>query len=318
MSRAKFLKGTKGTLDGREFTFLRQVDTGVWQLEDNATGELRRVPQAELLDHYLGGKFKFVEVNTSSAPDGKAKRKENTVNQFNLLSEKLKNRAKNRRAYIQALMTELGATLTRGPAEEIIQKVWEELKWPEKPPHYVTVWRWLKRYLPAGNDIRSIVDQFNRCGNHEGRLPAKLVDIMLDAVDKIYLTEERGTIQDTLDYALTEVRRENCLRVASQQLQTPQFRQIKRLIDRVPAFDRYAARYGRQAAERHFRSVLKNTVTSFPLERVEIDHTLMDLFVVDEETMLPLGRPWLTLCIDFHTRCILGYDLVIPPEISGR
>lgn len=49
------------------------------------------------------------------------------------------------------------------------------------------------------------------------------------------------------------------------------------------------------------------------MERVEIDHTRLDIFVVDEETMLPLGRPWLTLCVDVHTRCILGFDLSFDP-----
>jgi putative transposase len=88
---------------------------------------------------------------------------------------------------------------------------------------------------------------------------------------------------------------------------------IKKLIARSPAFDRYSARYGRAAAERHFRSVLKSPVTSFPLERAEIDHTRLDVFVVDEETMLPLGRPWLTLCVDVHTRAILGFDLSFDP-----
>src|SRR5699024_7592053 len=35
----------------------------------------------------------------------------------------------------------------------------------------------------------------------------------------------------------------------------------------------------------------------------------MDVFVVDERTGLPLGRPWLTLIIDECTRYILGYYL---------
>jgi len=40
-----------------------------------------------------------------------------------------------------------------------------------------------------------------------------------------------------------------------------------------------------------------------------MDHCRLDLFVVDERTGLPLGRPWLTLIIDEHSRYILGYHL---------
>ena len=50
-----------------------------------------------------------------------------------------------------------------------------------------------------------------------------------------------------------------------------------------------------------------------PLQRVEIDHTTLDLIVVDETRLLPLGRPTLTIIIDRCTRCILGYYIGYEP-----
>lgn len=44
-----------------------------------------------------------------------------------------------------------------------------------------------------------------------------------------------------------------------------------------------------------------------PLERVEIDHTRLDLFVIDPITKMPIGRPTLTLAIDKYSRMILGF-----------
>jgi putative transposase len=35
-----------------------------------------------------------------------------------------------------------------------------------------------------------------------------------------------------------------------------------------------------------------------PLEVVQIDPTLVDVFIIDELERLPLGRPWLTFAID--------------------
>jgi putative transposase len=313
MSRAKFMKGMEATVDGRTCTFLRQVGAGIWQVEDNVTGELKRLPQAELLEMYLGGRFKFIDANPIPSPNCKKKRAENTIQQFNRLPDKLRSRAMDRRRYVDAVLTKLGPTPTRVLAEEVISEEWQRIKWPERPPHYVTVWRWLKRYVPAGNDIRSIVDRHCHCGNHETRLPAKLVEILSDAIDTVYLTEEKQTIRDTLDHAIAAVNRENVLRVEAHQLPLPQLRQLKRMIAAIPAYDRYAARHGRRAADIYFRSVKKAPGTSLPLERVEIDHTRLDVFVVDEETMLPLGRPWLTLCIDVHTRSVLGFDLSFDP-----
>jgi len=34
------------------------------------------------------------------------------------------------------------------------------------------------------------------------------------------------------------------------------------------------------------------------MDLVQIDHTWMDVVVVDREWRLPIGRPWLTLAID--------------------
>lgn len=312
MSRAKFMKGMEATVEGRTCTFLRQVALGTWQIEDNATGELKRIAQTELLDMYLDGRFKFADAHPVSM-NYKKKQAENARRQFDLLPEKLRSPALNRRHYVNAVLTQLGPTPTRPLVVKVIEKEWENIKWPENPPHYTTVWRWLKRYLPTGNDIRSIIDRHSHCGNRENRLPAELVKILSEAIDKIYLTEERNTIQDTLDHAITEVKRENDLRIKSEQLPQPRLRQVKRMINAIPAYDRYAARYGKRAAEIYFRSVKKAPGTVLPLERVEIDHTRLDVFVVDEETMLPLGRPWLTLCIDVHTRSILGFDLSFDP-----
>jgi putative transposase len=93
----------------------------------------------------------------------------------------------------------------------------------------------------------------------------------------------------------------------------PTRRLIRRLIDSIPAFDKHAARYGRLAANRLFRSKMKHLVTKKALESAEIDHTKLDLFVIDYESHIPLGRPWLTICIDSHTRCILGIYIGFEP-----
>lgn len=50
-----------------------------------------------------------------------------------------------------------------------------------------------------------------------------------------------------------------------------------------------------------------------PLKIVQIDHTLVDVIVVDDEHRQPIGRPWLTLVIDVHTRMVLGFLLSLEP-----
>jgi putative transposase len=50
-------------------------------------------------------------------------------------------------------------------------------------------------------------------------------------------------------------------------------------------------------------------VTEWPPDMVQIDHTPVDVIVVDPESRQSVKRPWLTLAIDVHTRMVLGYHL---------
>lgn len=50
-----------------------------------------------------------------------------------------------------------------------------------------------------------------------------------------------------------------------------------------------------------------------PLEQVQIDHTVVDVMVVDERDRQPIGRPYLTAAIDVFSRCVLGLVLTLEP-----
>jgi putative transposase len=46
-----------------------------------------------------------------------------------------------------------------------------------------------------------------------------------------------------------------------------------------------------------------------PLDLVQVDHTPVDLILVDPVDREPIGRPWLTVAIDVYSRCIAGLHL---------
>ncbi len=57
---------------------------------------------------------------------------------------------------------------------------------------------------------------------------------------------------------------------------------------------------------------------TLPLEQIQIDHTVIDLIVVDERDRQPIGRPYLTVAIDVFTRCVLGMVVTLeaPSAVS--
>ncbi|AOT03646.1 Mu transposase C-terminal domain-containing protein [Arthrobacter sp. U41] len=52
---------------------------------------------------------------------------------------------------------------------------------------------------------------------------------------------------------------------------------------------------------------------SAPLEQVQIDHTVIDLVIVDERDRQPVGRPYLTAAIDVYSRCLVGMVVTLEP-----
>jgi len=70
------------------------------------------------------------------------------------------------------------------------------------------------------------------------------------------------------------------------------------------------ARNGIKAAHEKYRPLSgKFPATGWPLQVVQIDHTLVDAIVVDHVHRRPIGRPWLTIAIDIHTRMVAGFLL---------
>ncbi|MFL1527243.1 Mu transposase C-terminal domain-containing protein [Pseudomonas sp. O230] len=70
---------------------------------------------------------------------------------------------------------------------------------------------------------------------------------------------------------------------------------------------------GAEVANQKFGAKPGSLELAYPLQRVEIDHTLVDCILVDEETRKPLFRPWLTLVMDVYSRVILGYYIGFNP-----
>lgn len=76
------------------------------------------------------------------------------------------------------------------------------------------------------------------------------------------------------------------------------------------------AREGAEAARVKYRAALGNVQVGGVLERIEIDHTPLDLIVIDILTKLPLGRPWLTMAIDRYSRMVAGFYISFNPPSS--
>jgi putative transposase len=93
--------------------------------------------------------------------------------------------------------------------------------------------------------------------------------------------------------------------------QQPSRNTIVSRIRRIDTKTVVTKRDGYQAASQFRPAAGKTPEPSSALELVQIDHSPMDLIVVEENSRAPIGRPSLTLAIDVHTRCIVGLLLTL-------
>jgi len=91
-------------------------------------------------------------------------------------------------------------------------------------------------------------------------------------------------------------------------LNAPSYKVIQARIASFDIKEVTRTRLGRRTARDRFQHISDNGPRPVrPLDLVQIDHTLVDVIVVDELDRQPIGRPWLTRVIDVATRMIAGY-----------
>jgi putative transposase len=299
MATACFEQDALVQIEGSEYRLSREIDD-CWQLEQTKTGRIVEYTQRDLL--------RMAAEQTLTFPGSVSIYRGGSASHD--LSSSDVELTKLRRSYVLAV---LDTPNSRKPLEEAIHATWRRLKSPKKAPGWVSVYRWKRSFLRAKGDARALVNNHLSRGNRDGRYPAAVIEFCEQSISAKYLSRTRNSIQQTLEDALRRVKKENELRPACDALPLPTRRLISRMIANIPAFDKYAARYGHDSAVKAFRGVTGHSVTHAPLERAEIDHTLLDLMVVDDQSGLPLGRPSVTACIDCYTRCILGIYIGFNP-----
>lgn len=96
----------------------------------------------------------------------------------------------------------------------------------------------------------------------------------------------------------------------------PSYHTVKRWIYSKGEALLYAMSHSTDQTKQRYEARAGYKVTTRPLEWVQFDHTVVDLLVVDEnDRSVIIGRPWISLAVDLHTRVVLGFYLsFLPPS----
>lgn len=166
-----------------------------------------------------------------------------------------------------------------------------------------TLYNWLRVYEETG--VLSSLLRRKRSDKGGSRLPEEVEQLIEVLIGKRYLTQQRIT---KAKFA-TEV--QDACRASG--LVLPHADTIRNRLERIPASQRKRKREGVQAAQQVEPAIGEFPGADWPLAYVQVDHTPMDIEVVDEVTRMPIGRPWVTLAIDAFSRVVMGFYISLDP-----
>ena len=175
--------------------------------------------------------------------------------------------------------------------------------------HHTTVYKWLATYR-QNRSILALIPKSRGWQKNKPRLPSKLEIVIQEAIEKQYLSHQKLSIAEI--YSIIE---QQCNLLG---IHKPSEATVRRKINALSNFVKVKHREGRKAADDQYgKAAYEFPYADFPLSHIQIDHTKMDIEIVDEEHRLTIGRPYITLAIDIYTRMITGYYLSLDPPSTA-
>lgn len=304
MKISSFHVGLHLTLNNIAHRIERIYETGECVLERISDHAMVTRKKSELLSYFEQGKLQF---------DGAVLKNDRAVkrNEIDLLSlnEEQQKKIIRKKEYVLGAQRMLGDVPTSINLSQAIQCIGEILD-DKNLPSNSSVIRWWKIWINSENNILCFLDKKPGMGKR-GNFKGLVGEIINEVIEKYYLTEQRSSVQNVYNTLCFRIEELNKVRL--HKLKTPNRSTFYRIINKLDKYECMAARQGKHTATTHFRAVGAGVATKYILERVEVDHTPLDVMVINRNTGLADGRPWLTVLLDKHSRMPLGIEIGFEP-----
>ena len=276
---------------------LRLLATGMLQFE-NEKGEIRVLSGTQVLSLWNSGEWVVDENSLGSRAETLYIA---TPRDLSTFPEKWQVRVKRYMHYLNAVDPEK-TPFNPYVWDGLIKTAALEIN-DTNPPHATSVHNWWRKYRRTKSPI-SLMPK-NIVGFQQAR-DYRYV-IFEDVISEVYLTTQKRKKVEVVRAVNDRIKQINLGKLPEDQIPILAKSSIYRWLDQLQQDVVDAARLGSEAARKKYRISMGGLKVSAILERIEIDHTPLDLMIIDKNTMLPRGRAWITLAIDKHSRMVIGF-----------
>ena len=166
-----------------------------------------------------------------------------------------------------------------------------------------TLYKWIAK-IDAYGHVGCLVDSEMKGGKDKGRFDDLVEEKINEIIYEVYLDGQSfgDTYRKIVD-AFEELG-----------YKVPHENSIRRRIQKISEYERTASRVGPRTADQKFDAKVGSIPhAKVPLSLVQIDHTQLDIMLVDEAERKPFKRPWITVLIDVFSRVVLGFYISFDP-----
>ena len=295
--------------EGELYKVTNIINQKTLELTSFLTSQLRYIDNSDLLHAFTCGDVEFIDDDEIDLHNNQ----ENPLElDFRSYSASERSQALRKLAYVEAA-EELEASLNKTTENDKYQCIISTARkiGDEKPPKsWGSIHRWKKQYMESGRDIISLIGNTRKRGNRSNRF-SEFTEILIQQALDFYLTTERPSIKNAYK-RLSYLEWENNKKTGSA-TPLPSYDAFRKRINNLDKYLVMSKRYGKRIADMRFKAYQKGVKVTRPLELAEIDHTPLDLMVVDVVSRFPLGRPTLTSLIDKYSRMVLGFYISFTP-----
>ena len=168
-----------------------------------------------------------------------------------------------------------------------------------------TLYRWWKKFRHS-QLVSDLLPQPRGIHPGDQRLPSDTERVLNEVIQRRYLHKQKRSPQQVCEEVAAQCREHG--------IQEPHPNTIRRRIAQLPPQLKVRAREGARAAEQQYAPrVGQYPQPDRPFADVQIDHTKVDLVLVDDVQRQPIGRPWITVAIDIFSRLVAGFYISLDP-----
>lgn len=171
--------------------------------------------------------------------------------------------------------------------------------------HVTTVYRWIDAYERSGR-VSALLPTRRPGGRGKSRLPSEVEAIVKATVEDFYLNSQKRSSQKTCEEVIRRCRNAG--------VTPPHMNTVRNRIAQLSEEMKIERRISPKKAREKFSPIAGHFPgADFPLAVIQIDHTPLDIVLVDDTHRRPVGRPWITLAIDVFSRMVAGFYISFDP-----